>query len=161
MKLSAATTLALEQLPVLRWSDVATTLENRTDGLIDYITNLFKAVPLNIEGMFLSMGNGLWSAGANLLKQSSQNESAAIQQMGKAANKMVGGFYHGLTGDWMIPAILTVFVITASIFAVFRGQGIAVLFKRIGAFTIGLALFLSMGAISAAHPNSSGHPSDE
>ncbi|RYN12868.1 hypothetical protein PG2022B_0966 [Bifidobacterium animalis subsp. animalis] len=153
MKLSAATTLALEQLPVLRWSDVATTLENRTDGLIDYITNLFKAVPLNIEGMFLSMGNSLWSAGANLLKQSSQNESAAIQQMGKAANKMVGGFYHGLTGDWMIPAILTVFVITASIFAVFRGQGIAVLFKRMGAFAIGLALFLSMGAISAAHPD--------
>lgn len=153
MKLSAATTLALEQLPVLRWSDVATTLENRTDGLIDYITNLFKAVPLNIEGMFLSMGNGLWSAGANLLKQSSQNESAAIQQMGKAANKMVGGFYHGLTGDWMIPAILTVFVIAASIFAVFRGQGVAVLFKRMCAFAIGLAMFLSMGAIAAAHPD--------
>ncbi|KOA60904.1 hypothetical protein BAAM0499_03230 [Bifidobacterium animalis subsp. animalis MCC 0499] len=145
--------MALEQLPVLRWSDVATTLENRTDGLIDYITNLFKAVPLNIEGMFLSMGNGLWSAGANLLKQSSQNESAAIQQMGKAANKMVGGSYHGLTGDWMIPAILTVFVVIASIFAVFRGQGVAVLLKRMGAFAIGLAMFLSMGAIAAAHPN--------
>ncbi|KOA49509.1 hypothetical protein BAAM0483_05020 [Bifidobacterium animalis subsp. animalis MCC 0483] len=145
--------MALEKLPVLRWSDVATTLENRTDGLIDYITNLFKAVPLNVEGMFLSMGNGLWSAGAKLLQQSSGAEAGVVSKMGAASNKIVGSFYTGLTGDWVIPGMITVFVCIAGIFAVFRGQGAMVLLKRIMAFACGIALFLSIGAISAAHPN--------
>lgn len=138
---------------MLRWSDVATTLENRTDGLIDYITNLFKAVPLNVEGMFLSMGNGLWSAGAKLLQQSSGAEAGVVSKMGAASNKIVGSFYTGLTGDWVIPGMITVFVCLAAIFAVFRGQGIMVLLKRVMAFACGIALFLSIGAISAAHPN--------
>ena len=145
--------MALETLPVLRWSDVATTLENRTDGLIDYITNLFKAVPLNVEGMFLSMGNGLWSAGSKLLQQSSGAEAGVVSKMGAASNKIVGSFYTGLTGDWVIPGMITVFACIAGIFAVFRGQGAMVLLKRIMAFACGIALFLSIGAISAAHPN--------
>lgn len=145
--------MALENLPVLRWSDVATTLENRTDGLIDYITNLFKAVPLNVEGMFLSMGNGLWSAGAKLLQQSSGAEAGVVSKMGAASNKIVGSFYTGLTGDWVIPGMITVFACIAGIFAVFRGQGAMALLKRIMAFACGIALFLSIGAISAAHPN--------
>ncbi|KOA60902.1 hypothetical protein BAAM0499_03220 [Bifidobacterium animalis subsp. animalis MCC 0499] len=153
--------MALEKLPVLRWSDVATTLENRTDGLIDYITNLFKAVPLNVEGMFLSMGNGLWSAGAKLLQQSSGAEAGVVSKMGEASNKIVGSFYTGLTGDWVIPGIITVFACIAGIFAVFRGQGAMVLLKRIMAFACGIALFLNMGAIAAARPDSSGHPSAE
>lgn len=145
--------MALENLPVLRWSDVATTLENRTDGLIDYITNLLKAVPLNVEGMFLSMGNGLWSAGAKLLQQSSGSEAGVVSKMGAASNKIVGSFYTGLTGDWVIPGMITVFACIAGIFAVFRGQGAMALLKRIMAFACGIALFLSIGAISAAHPN--------
>ncbi len=150
---TTATTLALDYYPVLRWSDVATTLENRTDGIIDYITNLFKSVPLSIEGLFLSIGNSLWSGGANILRMSSGHEQSAANLMGANANKIVGALYHGLTGDWMIPAIITVFVVVASIFAVFRGQGVTVLFKRMGAFTVGLAMFLSLGALAAAHPN--------
>ena len=126
--------------------DVATTLENRTDGLIDYITNLFKAVPLNVEGMFLSMGNGLWSAGAKLLQQSSGAEAGVVSKMGAASNKIVGSFYTGLTGDWVIPGMITVFVCLAAIFAVFCGQGIMVLLKRVMAFACGIALFLSIGA---------------
>lgn len=150
---AAAATLALDYYPVLRWSDVATTLENRTDGIIDYITNLFKSVPLSIEGLFLSIGNSLWSGGANILRKSAGGEHSASQIMGANANKIVGALYHGLTGDWMIPAIIAVFVVTASIFAVFRGQGVAALFKRMFAFVIGLAMFLTFGALAAAHPN--------
>lgn len=145
----------LPRLPVMRWADVATVLENRTDGLIDYITNLFKSVPLSIEGLFLSIGNGLWSGGAWLLNLSSGAASdTAGKRMGQSINQLIGALYNGITGDWMIPAIIITAVLVTSIVLVFKGQGTGVLMKRIGALSVGLAMFVTMGATAAAHTTS-------
>ncbi|RSX49857.1 hypothetical protein [Bifidobacterium castoris] len=145
----------LPRLPVMRWADVATVLENRTDGLIDYITNLFKSVPLSIEGLFLSIGNGLWSGGAWLLNLSSGAASdTAGERMGESLNTLIGSLYKAITGDWMIPAIIIVFALIASVTLVFKGQGAGVLMKRLGALSVGLAMFVTMGAAAATHPGS-------
>ncbi|OZG49848.1 hypothetical protein BOCO_0365 [Bombiscardovia coagulans] len=142
--------MAIDSLPVLRWSDVTGALTNRTDGMIEMITSSFTSIPSNLEGVFLSVGNNLWGSAAQLVKLSSGVDLTAT--FGPVANRFAGTIYTSLTGDWMILSLMIVFVLVASLIAVYRGQGVRVLGKRLSALILGLGLFVFMGASSAAHP---------
>jgi hypothetical protein len=141
--------LALDSLPVLRWADVAGPLTNRSDGFIEQITSMFSNIPQNIEGVFLSLGNELWSGAAWMLKASMPND-AISEKFGKFANEFAGSMYTNLTGDFMLPFIVIMLAALGGMWAVFRGQGSRVLMKKVGAMGLGLGLFLGMGMASAA-----------
>lgn len=150
--MSAYTTLAMETLPLLRWGDVAGSLENRTDGVIDQITGLFGSIPVSVEGVLLSLGNGLWTAGAKLLGMSNSSEQTIADAMGPVSNRVVKTIYDTLTGT-MIPALIVAATICTTIFMVFKGQGGRVLMQRFTALIVGFAFVLGIGAQCSQHPD--------
>ncbi len=150
---SAYTTLAMETLPLLRWGDVAGSLENRTDDVIDQITGLFGSIPVSVEGVMLSLGNGLWTAGAKLLGMSNGSEQTIADAMGPVSNRVVKTIYDTLTGTMMIPALIVAATICTTIFMVFKGQGGRVLLQRFTALIVGFAFVLGIGAQCSQHPD--------
>lgn len=151
--MSAYTTLAMETLPLLRWGDVAGSLENRTDDVIDQITGLFGSIPVSVEGVMLSLGNGLWTAGAKLLGMSNGSEQTIADAMGPVSNRVVKTIYDTLTGTMMIPALIVAATICTTIFMVFKGQGARVLMQRFTALIVGFAFVLGIGAQCSQHPD--------
>lgn len=151
--MSAYTTLAMETLPLLRWGDVAGSLENRTDDVIDQITGLFGSIPVSVEGVLLSLGNGLWTAGAKLLGMSNGSEQTIADAMGPVSNRVVKTIYDTLTGTMMIPALIVAATICTTIFMVFKGQGARVLLQRFTALIVGFAFVLGIGAQCSQHPD--------
>lgn len=151
--MSAYTTLAMETLPLLRWGDVAGSLENRTDDVIDQITGLFGSIPVSVEGVMLSLGNGLWTAGAKLLGMSNGSEQTIADAMGPVSNRVVKTIYDTLTGTMMIPALIVAATICTTIFMVFKGQGARVLLQRFTALIVGFAFVLGIGAQCSQHPD--------
>jgi hypothetical protein len=139
-------------LPVLRWADVAGVLSNRADGLIEQITSLFTNIPLNIEGTFLSLGNELWGAAAWMVSMSQSKSEGLKGVFGPAMNTFAGKIYTAINTSFMVPFLIIMLAALGGMWAVFRGQGSRVLMKKVGAMGLGLGLFLSMGAASAAHP---------
>lgn len=151
--MSAYTTLAMETLPLLRWGDVAGSLENRTDDVIDQITGLFGSIPVSVEGVLLSLGNGLWTAGAKLLGMSNGSEQTIADAMGPVSNRVVKTIYDTLTGTMMIPALIVAATICTTIFMVFKGQGARVLMQRFTALIVGFAFVIGIGAQCSQHPD--------
>lgn len=140
-------------LPVLRWSDVAGGLTARTDGIIDYIVGMFSSIPNNVSGVFLSMGNNLWGATAHLVQVTSGDSGAAIAaKFGPLANTFVGSIYTALTTEWTVLALGVALVAVSALWLVMRNQS-RLAMRKCSALVIGLAMFLSMGALSANHPN--------
>lgn len=140
-------------LPVLRWSDVAGGLTARTDGIIDYIVGMFSSIPNNVSGVFLSMGNNLWGATAHLVQITSGDSGAAIAaKFGPLANTFVGSIYSALTTEWTVLALGVALVAVSALWLVMRNQS-RLAMRKCSALVIGLAMFLSMGALSANHPN--------
>lgn len=140
-------------LPVLRWSDVAGGLTARTDGIIDYIVGMFSSIPNNVSGVFLSMGNNLWGATAHLVQITSGDSGAAIAaKFGPLANTFVGSIYSALTTEWMVLALGVALVAVSALWLVMRNQS-RLAMRKCSALVVGLSLFLSMGALSANHPN--------
>ncbi|NME61934.1 hypothetical protein [Bifidobacterium thermophilum] len=146
-----------ECLPVLRWASDAGTLDNRTDGWIQQITSIFSSIPLNVEGMFLSIGNNLWSAAAWLVKRSGGVDVAG--KIGPKSNEIAHNLYAALTGDWMLLGLALVAAIVLGMWQAWRHSSPREATRRIGAAVLGVALFLSMGAASttgsAANRNAS------
>lgn len=140
-------------LPVLRWSDVAGGLTARTDGIIDYIVGMFSSIPNNVSGVFLSMGNNLWGATAHLVQITSGDSGAAIAaKFGPLANTFVGSIYSALTTEWTVLALGVALVAASALWLVMRNQP-RLAMRKCSALVVGLSLFLSMGALSANHPN--------
>lgn len=140
-------------LPVLRWSDVAGGLTARTDGIIDYIVGMFSSIPNNVSGVFLSMGNNLWGATAHLVQVTSGDSGAAIAaKFGPLANTFVGSIYSALTTEWTVLALGVALVAVSALWLVMRNQS-RLAMRKCSALVVGLAMFLSMGALSANHPN--------
>ena len=140
-------------LPVLRWSDVAGGLPARTDGIIDYIVGMFSSIPNNVSGVFLSMGNNLWGATAHLVQITSGDSGAAIAaKFGPLANTFVGSIYSALTTEWTVLALGVALVAVSALWLVMRNQS-RLAMRKCSALVVGLSLFLSMGALSANHPN--------
>lgn len=140
-------------LPVLRWSDVAGGLTARTDGIIDYIVGMFSSIPNNVSGVFLSMGNNLWGATAHLVQITSGDSGAAIAaKFGPLANTFVGSIYSALTTEWTVLALGVALVAVSALWLVMRNQS-RLAMRKCSALVVGLSLFLSMGALSANHPN--------
>lgn len=140
-------------LPVLRWSDVAGGLTARTDGIIDYIVGMFSSIPNNVSGVFLSMGDNLWGATAHLVQVTSGDSGAAIAaKFGPLANTFVGSIYSALTTEWTVLALGVALVAVSALWLVMRNQS-RLAMRKCSALVVGLSLFLSMGALSANHPN--------
>ena len=140
-------------LPVMRWSDSIGGLTSRVDGL-DKFNPLtwFKAVPSNIEGIFLNIGNNLWGAAAWLEYQAASGTSGIVETFGKMANKFTGAVWSGLA-DWYILAIAIMVTIVFALWRYVHNGTLQAFGQRMVALVLGLALFAGMGIASANHPD--------
>ncbi|MFR0564805.1 hypothetical protein [Bifidobacterium porcinum] len=135
-------------LPVLRWASDAGTLNNRTDGFIQQVTSIFSSIPLNVEGVFLSMGNGMWSAAAWLARQAGGVDVAST--VGPKANEIAHNLYAALTGDWMLLGLALFAAMAFGLWQAWRHSNPKEMTRRIGCAALGVALFVSMGAASTS-----------
>ena len=142
MFLADDSTNDLALLPVLRWADVAGGLTARTDGLIDYIVGLYESIPNNVAGVFLSMGNNIWSATARLVSFSGSERSNDVitATFGPMANTFVGLFYKNLTDSWTLLALGIAFVAVSSLWLIVRNQT-QMAMRKCAALLVGLSLF--------------------
>lgn len=142
----------LSLLPVLRWADVSGGLNTRVDDLsIFNPQSWFAAVPANLSGAFLNLGNNLWATAAWF--QQAANGVDVVGTMGPMANRFMSAMYTGLTSDWIVFTIPAIIAIMAGLWAAVRGRGLKELCRRAGALIMGLTLFITMGATSAANPD--------
>lgn len=142
----------LSLLPVLRWADVAGGLTSRVDGWNNFNPlTWFGAIPNTLSGAFLSLGNNLWATAAWF--QEAASGADIVGTVGPIANKFMSAMYTGLTSDWIVFTIPAIIAIMAGLWAAVRGRGMKELCRRAGALTMGLTLFVTMGATSAANPD--------
>lgn len=142
----------LSLLPVLRWADVAGGLTSRVDGWDNFNPlTWFGAIPNTLSGAFLSLGNNLWATAAWF--QEAASGADIVGTVGPIANKFMSAMYTGLTSDWIVFTIPAIIAIIAGLWAAVRGRGMKELCRRAGALTMGLTLFVTMGATSAANPD--------
>lgn len=142
----------LSLLPVLRWADVAGGLTSRVDGWDNFNPlTWFGAIPNTLSGAFLSLGNNLWATAAWF--QEAASGADIVGTVGPIANRFMGAMYTGLTSDWIVFTIPAIIAIMAGLWAAVRGRGMKELCRRAGALTMGLTLFVTMGATSAANPD--------
>lgn len=142
----------LSLLPVLRWADVAGGLTSRVDGWNNFNPlTWFGAIPNTLSGAFLSLGNNLWATAAWF--QEAASGADIVGTVGPISNRFMGAMYTGLTSDWIVFTIPAIIAIMAGLWAAVRGRGMKELCRRAGALTMGLTLFVTMGATSAANPD--------
>lgn len=142
----------LSLLPVLRWADVAGGLTSRVDGWNNFNPlTWFGAIPNTLSGAFLSLGNNLWATAAWF--QEAASGADIVGTVGPIANRFMSAMYTGLTSDWIVFTIPAIIAIMAGLWAAVRGRGMKELCRRAGALTMGLTLFVTMGATSAANPD--------
>lgn len=142
----------LSLLPVLRWADVAGGLTSRVDGWNNFNPlTWFGAIPNTLSGAFLSLGNNLWATAAWF--QQAASGADIVGTVGPIANRFMSAMYTGLTSDWIVFTIPAIIAIMAGLWAAVRGRGMKELCRRAGALTMGLTLFVTMGATSAANPD--------
>lgn len=142
----------LSLLPVLRWADVAGGLTSRVDGWKNFNPlTWFGAIPNTLSGAFLSLGNNLWATAAWF--QEAASGADIVGTVGPIANRFMSAMYTGLTSDWIVFTIPAIIAIIAGLWAAVRGRGMKELCRRAGALTMGLTLFVTMGATSAANPD--------
>lgn len=144
---------SLPWLPVQRWSDNIGGLTSRVDDpSLFNPTSWFKAVPSNIEGIFLNIGNNLWGAAAWFESQSESSTSGIVETFGKMANKFTGAVWSSLA-DWYILAIAIMVTIVFALWRYVHNGTLQAFGQRMVALVLGLALFAGMGIASANHPD--------
>lgn len=141
-------------IPLIRWGDVTGPLASRSDSFLAGVVGTITAIPAQIAGSLLSFGNGLYKSAAELVMVSSGTKTSLTASLGPAMNKFVGNIYSGITGSWALFGVIFMVAAIAGMVAVFRGAGTRVLLQRLGAFLLGIALCISMGAMSVDHPDS-------
>lgn len=141
-------------IPLIRWGDVTGPLASRSDSFLAGVVGTITGIPAQIAGSLLSFGNGLYKSAAELVMVSSGTKTSLTASLGPAMNTFVGNIYSGITGSWALFGVIFMVAAIAGMVAVFRGAGTRALLQRLGAFILGIALCISMGAMSVDHPNS-------
>ena len=141
----------LDCLPILRWSNTIGGLTSRVDdvGLFNP-RSWFEAVPANITGIFLSIGNNLWAAAATI-ERMADGSTAMLDSFGKMANRFTGAVWNGLS-DWRILSMAIILVVGTSLWRYVHNGTVQAFGQRMVALILGLAMFATVGIASANNP---------
>ena len=141
----------LDCLPILRWSNTIGGLTSRVDdvGLFNP-RSWFEAVPANITGIFLSIGNNLWAAAASI-ERMADGSTAMLDSFGKMANRFTGAVWNSLS-DWRILSMAIILVVGTSLWRYVHNGTVQAFGQRMVALILGLAMFATVGIASANNP---------
>ena len=141
----------LDCLPILRWSNTIGGLTSRVDdvGLFNP-RSWFEAVPANITGIFLSIGNNLWAAAATI-ERMADGSAAMLDSFGKMANRFTGAVWNSLS-DWRILSMAIILVVGTSLWRYVHNGTVQAFGQRMVALILGLAMFATVGIASANNP---------
>ena len=103
----------LDCLPILRWSNTIGGLTSRVDDVSLFNPrSWFEAVPANITGIFLSIGNNLWAAAATIERMPTQRRHAG--QFRQDGEPLHGRVWNSLS-DWRILSMAIILVVGTSL----------------------------------------------
>lgn len=141
----------LDCLPILRWSNTIGGLTSRVDdvGLFNP-RSWFEAMPANITGIFLSIGNNLWAAAATI-ERMADGSTAMLDSFGKMANRFTGAVWNSLS-DWRILSMAIILVVGTSLWRYVHNGTVQAFGQRMVALILGLAMFATVGIASANNP---------
>ena len=141
----------LDCLPILRWSNTIGGLTSRVDDVSMFNPrSWFEAVPANITGIFLSIGNNLWAAAATI-ERMADGSSAMTDTFGKMANRFTGAVWNSLS-DWRILSMAIILVVGTSLWRYVHNGTVQAFGQRMVALILGLAMFSTVGIASANNP---------
>ena len=141
----------LDCLPILRWSDTIGGLTSRVDDVSLFNPrSWFEAVPANITGIFLSIGNNLWAAAATI-ERMADGSTAMLDSFGKMANRFTGAVWNNLS-DWRILSMAIILVVGTSLWRCIHNGTVQAFGQRMVALILGLAMFATVGIASANNP---------
>lgn len=141
----------LDCLPILRWSNTIGGLTSRVDDVSLFNPrSWFEAVPANITGIFLSIGNNLWAAAATI-ERMADGSAAMLDSFGKMANRFTGAVWNSLS-DWRILSMAIILVVSTSLWRHIHNGTIQAFGQRMVALILGLAMFATVGIASANNP---------
>ena len=141
----------LDCLPILRWSNTIGGLTSRVDDVSMFNPrSWFEAVPANITGIFLSIGNNLWAAAATI-ERMADGSSAMTDTFGKMANRFTGAVWNSLS-DWRILSMAIILVVGTSLWRYIHNGTIQAFGQRMVALILGLAMFATVGIASTNNP---------
>lgn len=141
----------LDCLPILRWSNTIGGLTSRVDDVSLFNPrSWFEAVPANITGIFLSIGNNLWAAAATI-ERMADGSAAMLDSFGKMANRFTGAVWNSLS-DWRILSMAIILVVGTSLWRYIHNGTIQAFGQRMVALILGLAMFATVGIASANNP---------
>lgn len=141
----------LDCLPILRWSNTIGGLTSRVDDVSLFNPrSWFEAVPANITGIFLSIGNNLWAAAATI-ERMADGSAAMLDSFGKMANRFTGAVWNSLS-DWRILSMAIILVVGTSLWRYVHNGTVQAFGQRMVALILGLAMFATVGIASANNP---------
>ena len=141
----------LDCLPILRWSNTIGGLTSRVDDVSLFNPrSWFEAVPANITGIFLSIGNNLWAAAATI-ERMADGSAAMLDSFGKMANRFTGAVWNSLS-DWRILSMAIILVVGTSLWRYIHNGTVQAFGQRMVALILGLAMFATVGIASANNP---------
>ena len=141
----------LDCLPILRWSNTIGGLTSRVDDVSLFNPrSWFEAVPANITGIFLSIGNNLWAAAATI-ERMADGSTAMLDSFGKMANRFTGAVWNSLS-DWRILSMAIILVVGTSLWRYVHNGTVQAFGQRMVALVLGLAMFATVGIASANNP---------
>ena len=141
----------LDCLPILRWSNTIGGLTSRVDDVSLFNPrSWFEAVPANITGIFLSIGNNLWAAAATI-ERMADGSTAMLDSFGKMANRFTGAVWNNLS-DWRILSMAIILVVGTSLWRYVHNGTVQAFGQRMVALILGLAMFATVGIASANNP---------
>lgn len=141
----------LDCLPILRWSNTIGGLTSRVDDVSLFNPrSWFEAVPANITGIFLSIGNNLWAAAATI-ERMADGSAAMLDSFGKMANRFTGAVWNSLS-DWRILSMAIILVVGTSLWRYIHNGTVQAFGQRMVALILGLAIFATVGIASANNP---------
>ena len=141
----------LDCLPILRWSNTIGGLTSRVDDVSMFNPrSWFEAVPANITGIFLSIGNNLWAAAATI-ERMADGSTAMLDSFGKMANRFTGAVWNSLS-DWRILSMAIILVVGTSLWRYIHNGTVQAFGQRMVALILGLAMFATVGIASANNP---------
>ena len=141
----------LDCLPILRWSNTIGGLTSRVDDVSLFNPrSWFEAVPANITGIFLSIGNNLWAAAATI-ERMADGSTAMLDSFGRMANRFTGAVWNSLS-DWRILSMAIILVVGTSLWRYIHNGTVQAFGQRMVALILGLAMFATVGIASANNP---------